>query len=40
MRKLKDGSGENEVGRWLGVMGDGEVMKRYREELQSEIKPG
>jgi integrase len=38
MRKLKDGSGENEVARWLGVMGDGEVMKRYREELQSRIK--
>jgi integrase len=35
MRKLREGSGENEVARWLGVMGDGEVMKRYREALAS-----
>jgi len=36
MAKLREGTNEREVARWLGVQDGGEVMKRYREALASQ----
>lgn len=37
MEKLREGVSESDVARWLGVQDEGDVMKRYREALASQI---